>query len=134
MQNFFKWKDSYDLGVHDMNEEHKVLISIMNKLFRYWEEGKEFEVLRDTIDELGSYTLKHFEDEERYMESLDYPDLKVHKIIHQDLLKKFKKYQEEFQTSGEISEKFFDFLKLWLSAHIQGIDMKYARHSKEGAA
>ena len=130
MTAFFKWKPAYDLGVTAMNDEHKVLITIMEKLYQQHEAKATFNTLRATINELQDYTVKHFDDEEKFMDSINYPDLKVHKIIHADLLKKFAKHKENFLDSKEIEGSFFNFLQLWLSAHIQGIDMKYADHSK----
>ena len=35
-----------------------------------------------------------------------------------------------FEASGVLSNDFFAFLKVWLKAHICGIDMKYGQHRK----
>ena len=134
MGSMFTWKANYDLGVDAMNDEHKTLIALMDRLYQEHENGAAYETLANTIDELGAYTVKHFKDEEEFMESIEFPDLKVHKLIHEDLLKKFARHVETFKTSREIDPNFFNFLQLWLSAHIQGIDMKYADHSKSHAA
>ena len=41
------------------------------------------------LGELGDYTVKHFEQEEAYLESISYSGLANHKAIHADLLETF---------------------------------------------
>ncbi|SMF25543.1 bacteriohemerythrin [Pseudobacteriovorax antillogorgiicola] len=134
MTSFFSWNDSYDLGIDAMNSEHKTLIAMMNRLYEKHEQGAEFDSLKQSVEDLANYTIKHFSDEETYMESINYPELKVHKLIHADLLKKLAKHKEDFLASQTLSPMFFNFLKMWLSAHIQGIDMKYSNFKKENVA
>ena len=134
MSKLFTWKPAFDLGIKYMNDEHKVLIQLMDKLHQQHKEGADYNILKAAIEELQDYTIKHFEDEEQLMESMEYPDLKVHKLIHQDLLKKFGNHKEKFLSSKTMDESFFGFLQLWLSAHIQGIDMKYSDHMKSGTS
>ena len=37
-------------------------------------------------------------------------------------------YKSEAPASGKLGDDLFVFLKMWLSAHICGIDMKYGVH------
>ena len=48
-------------------------------------------------------------------------------MIHKDLLDKFTDHYQIMVSTGKLNDKFFSFLKLWLSAHIQGIDVKYGK-------
>lgn len=63
------------------------------------------------------------------MASIDYPLLDTHKRIHANLLEEFGAHKTNFEKTGELTTKFFSFLKLWLTAHIQGIDKKYGLHA-----
>jgi hemerythrin-like metal-binding protein len=130
-QNFFEWKqDLYDIRVAAMNQEHQVLVRIMNDLFRKNSEGAPRAELKKTIQELAEFTVKHFQHEEAYFDSLGYPEAELHKAVHQDLLKKFGTHVEAFERGdGKVSSAFFDFLKMWLSAHIQHVDRKYGDHA-----
>ncbi|MDB2425964.1 hemerythrin family protein [bacterium] len=124
---FFTWDDKYDLGVNDMNGEHKILIEKMNKLHDLNQAEAPKAELRKAFDEFVNYTVKHFEDEEKYMESIDYPELRVHLIHHKNLLDKVTGFSNDFNRPEvtKLDDKFFKFLSVWLSAHICGIDMKY---------
>jgi len=124
---FIVWDDSLDLHIDAMNEEHKVLIDLMNRLHEQFQSQNAKLTLKATLLEFASYTEKHFQDEEAYMQSIDFQDLDVHRSIHQRLLSRVKTYVEEFlQTDGTLSPEFFEFLKIWVVAHIKGIDAKYA--------
>ena len=66
------------------------------------------------------------------MARINYADLENHKRIHAKLLKDFAAHQAATEAAGgEPSPAFFQFLRLWLSAHIKCIDLKYAEHSRK---
>lgn len=128
----FDWDPKYDLGVEDMNQQHKQLLKLMAKLQSQNEKKAGRDAITQTLTELGSWTTRHFKEEEAYMERMKYPDLKSHSLIHKNLLEKFAEHQSSFQKSGkaELPASFFSFLSLWLSSHILGIDMKYGHHAR----
>lgn len=123
------WSDSLDIGVAEMNGQHQTLIEIMNRLHDQFEADAEMSEQKKTLEELANFTVKHFGEEEQYMASIDYPLLDTHKRIHANLLEEFGSHKTSFEETGELTTKFFSFLKLWLTAHIQGIDKKYGLHA-----
>ncbi|XGC79810.1 bacteriohemerythrin [Bdellovibrio bacteriovorus] len=123
---FFKW-DTEKLTTHvdAMDNEHKKLIDIMNKLYERHEAKATKAELSGIIKELATWTVTHFEHEEKFFDTLDYSQSKVHKQIHKDLVERLKGHQAEFEKTGILGPAFFSFLKTWLTAHIMGIDLKY---------
>jgi len=120
------WDDSLDVGVDQMNHEHQQILDLMNKIYDAREAGQSGAPVVTLVDRLARVTIDHFRDEEAYMERTGYTGLASHKLIHKDLLDKFTGFATEIKANGgEVPEKFLTFLKLWLSAHIRGIDMKY---------
>ena len=129
--SFFTWTDRLDIGVSSMNDEHKVLLDLMNQLHAANEREAPHAELRRLLDRLVQFTRKHFADEEAYLEAIVYPDLKIHKTIHRTLLEQLATHQQSFAAKpGPVPQDLFDFLKMWLNAHIQGIDMKYGVFAK----
>ena len=127
---FIAWEDNLNLKIDLIDEEHKFLIFLMNKLHKQYNDGQPQEIVRATFSELIEYATKHFTDEENYMASIKYSDLDAHKAIHQKLLDRLNTYSQEFDGSnGQISDYVFTFLKLWVTAHIKGIDAKFANRS-----
>ena len=129
--SFFDWSERLDIKVEPMNREHKHLLEIMNRLFDKNEKKAAKSELAPIVKELGDYTVKHFADEEAYLASINFPDIEKHKFIHKDLLTKFGGHAANFEKSGTLDASFFDFLKMWLNAHIQGIDMKYGEFANK---
>lgn len=125
---FIVWDDSLNLQIDLIDEEHKTLIFLMNKLHKQYHDGEQQKTIRATFTELTEYATKHFSDEEEYMASIKFSDLDAHRAIHQRLLDRLNTYSQEFDDSnGQISEYFFTFLKIWVTAHIKGIDSKFAK-------
>lgn len=116
----------FDVLVPDMNREHQHLIGIMNRLYDAAEAGANKAALDKLLIELRDYTLKHFRDEEAFMAKVGFPHLDNHRRMHQKLVQDFVRYYEEFAAgTGELPKAFFNFLRLWLTAHILNIDHRY---------
>lgn len=123
----FQWDaNKYSVRVKDMDDEHIVLIDYMNKLYDRYKAGAQKDELAKLLKEFYDYTVKHFSDEEKFMESIKHQDIPTHKLIHQKLLERFQSYSDDFEKAGRLTEDFFQFLKIWLTAHIQGVDKKYS--------
>ena len=121
-----EWSDDLDVGVQAMNHEHQQILNLMNKIHDASQAGQSGPPIIALVDQLANVTVAHFRDEEAYMEKIGFPGLGPHKIIHQDLLKRYGEYAVEIKRDhGRVPQKFLTFLKLWLTAHIRGIDMKY---------
>ncbi len=133
--SFFQWDASkYSVKVKEMDDEHIVLIEKMNKLHEAYERGDGYDILKALLNDFASYTLKHFEDEEEFMRKIRFSGYETHKMIHEKLIRQLKDHLSEFESKAELSNAFFSFLKVWLSSHIQGIDMKYGEEAIEKRA
>jgi len=131
------WDDSLDIGVHDMNREHRDILDAMNAIYDATQAGKKGQPVIAMINHLGAVTARHFRDEEIFMAKIDYTDLENHKRVHTKLLKDFAMHQAAaVAADGVPTTEFFQFLRLWLAAHIKCIDRKYADYSRapKGAA
>lgn len=127
MADFFTWTAAeLGLGVQEMDKEHQVLIAKMNALHSGYEQKLPASKLQALLADLAQYTVKHFSDEETHMEKIKFSGLAAHKVIHQRLLAQFNDYVVEFQKTNTVNPALFNFLKVWLSGHIRGIDMRYA--------
>jgi len=126
---FIAWDESLGLDIIAIDEGHKALINIVNNLYEQNKAGESKETIKTTLSELSSFATLKFSEEEDYMASINFPDLAVHRAIHQRLLEKINNFSREYENSGTIPGEFFSFLKLWINSHIKGVDMKYAKAS-----
>jgi hemerythrin len=128
------WDPSLDVGVEAMNLEHRDILTAMNRVYDAAAQGVRGEAINSLVSQLGSVCVRHFEDEERFMERAGYPDRDRHKQLHARLLAQFQEHAQAIrQAGGQTTDEFFNFLKFWLTSHIRGIDTKYGAHAK-GAA
>ena len=133
MSEFFKWDaQKYSIQVPAMDGEHQILIGHMNQVHSLHQAKARREATAKALNDLISYTKQHFADEEAYLEKIEFPDRRVHAVIHKQLLGRVDEFAREFAQTGVLTEEFFVFLKTWLKAHICGIDTKYAEHGRAG--
>ena len=131
--HLFIWNEKLTLGVETMDDEHKNLVEKINQLItqlqaQYDKEDKN--ALYNAFIDLASYTQEHFSHEEKYMESIDYPQLNSHKKIHEKLLTQVGLYGAQIQNGTLDDQKLITFLRNWLISHIMGVDMQYAKHQQ----
>lgn len=130
----FVWNDKLNLGVKEMDEEHRILVKKINFLVETIEAQyfkKDAHVLMNAFNSLASYTVEHFQDEENFMQSIGYSQLSSHKKIHEKLLTQVGAYGKMIQSGNLDDKKLISFLRNWLMSHIMGVDMQYAAYHKK---
>jgi hemerythrin len=120
------WSGALSVGVHEIDEQHKKLVEMLNQLYEAMQKGQGKDVLGSLLAGLAQYTVKHFAAEERAMQRAGYADLAAHKVEHEALTKKVLDFKQRFDGgTSMITIELMNFLKGWLTSHIQGSDKKY---------
>lgn len=122
-----QWSPRMSVGVGQCDDEHKVLVSLVNELFDAIAAGKGSTVLGDVLDRLVKYTVTHFEHEEKLMRQHGFPGLAEHQAQHKALAEQAVAIQKKHAAgaTGALSMEVMNFLKNWLIGHIGGTDAKY---------
>lgn len=123
----FVWTEVLRIGVSPMDRDHQKIIEYMNELAKASERNAPFTELNSIFVKLNNFTRRHFQDEERFMESIGFEKLKTHKLIHKNLLDELDVLHREFTATHELGDRVFRFLAFWLKSHICGIDKQYAK-------
>ena len=130
-----KWRESYSVGVQIFDDEHKVLLGLINEMFDIVRNNDEVEKLSMTINKLIQYTQEHFSDEEQALEKINYPQLDEHKKIHSCLLHDVTAYKNRIDNRDEDTILgLYHFLRDWLLTHILEEDMQYKPFFAEESA
>ncbi len=120
------WDEKYSVGITKIDEQHKKLINLINKLYDAMREGKGKEVLLSILDETLEYTKYHFVTEEGLFKQYSYSQIEDHIKEHRDMKGKVEQLYLDVQTGKtSISIEVFNFLKFWLNNHILNTDCKY---------
>lgn len=122
----FHWSDQFDVGVEEINKQHKHLIDSINQLSNAMHEGKSKDVLGKVLKELIDYGVYHFDTEEKYFNKYHYPNRVAHINEHNSFKETVTKLYQEFEAgSFRVSIETLHFLKDWITKHIKDIDMQY---------
>ncbi len=129
-----EWSDELSTGVVGMDEQHKVLVDMINYIYKLLEEGKRTEAMEFFSDTLVEYVNMHFSEEEKMLERVGYPDLENHKKIHNQFREIMMKSVPKIRQGDE--REFKTSLALvwgWLYSHILKVDKRYGEYisSKE---
>ncbi len=125
--DFIKWTPSLSVGIETYDEHHRILISLINKLFINMESGEGQSVLKTTLEELIDYTDYHFSAEEKVFAEYRYPKMEQHIVQHQSLLKKARELLAGLETDQAVlTNEVLDFLQDWVTNHILKTDRQYS--------
>ncbi|MCG6938342.1 MAG: diguanylate cyclase [Gammaproteobacteria bacterium] len=123
------WNDNFNTGHEIIDEQHRTLVNLFNKLGRTLIEQKPADVISAT-DELANYANVQFANEEAIW--LKYFDddswLKAHQYNHAAFIPKIKDLKEKNagRPLSVIAEDIMKFLLRWLAFHIIEEDKRMA--------
>jgi len=121
-----KWCDDFSVGVKEIDDQHKVLIGMINELDDALQNGHAYEVAIRVVVKMTAYVDVHFSTEEKYFAEFNYLDTEEHICEHREFADKIKEFEEAFiEGSTTLSEDVITFLHQWLRKHIQDSDQKY---------
>jgi hemerythrin len=125
--NLITWSDNMSVNIKSIDEEHKILVNMINDLHSAMGSGKGKAVMGKILTGLADYTKTHFAFEENLMQKNVYPGYLAHKGQHDALTKQVNDLYIKF-TEGKavVTVEVMHFLKNWLTDHIQNTDKKYA--------
>ncbi|WP_448207708.1 bacteriohemerythrin [Azospirillum sp. sgz302134] len=126
---FMPWNDQLPVGQEDIDNDHMILVALINKAATRIRDGEVPHAIGTAIDQLIAYTVLHFEQEESVMQRSGYPEFAQHKAQHDALRKRVGELKQRFEA-GE-SSVGDDLLKLcrdWLFEHIQRFDKRIGHH------
>lgn len=127
----FVWSDSYSIGIQEVDEQHQVLVSLLNQLHTAILEHHGKTTSREILDRLAEYTRTHFLLEESLMRLTHYPGFDIHKQQHEDLMKQVQDLQHKLDAeNATITFELLHFLKGWLAQHINESDKRFGTHFK----
>lgn len=129
MSERVEWKDSYVLGIPEIDNQHRHLIDVANELYEiaFVKPEKYKESMAEVLKKIVDYTVYHFSSEEEYMKSKGYAASDVHKAAHDGFIKEVE-YQLKKLVSDDVlaGAKFYSFICNWILTHIAKADKIWA--------
>lgn len=121
-----EWDDAFSVNVSEIDEEHKKLIKIINKVINISNQEDARDEIAIVLYEMTNYALNHFKTEENYMRKSKYANYQLHKDEHNDFIKNTVDFGSRTMNSGhDITGDLLEYLQSWLVSHIQGTDKEF---------
>lgn len=122
-----EWKDKYNLGIEEIDFEHRIFVSIIKKIDNVVNSDTDKSLLR-LILELKKYAAFHFQSEENIMVDVNYPEIIEHKNQHERLLSKLQLIILQIEMEHIELNKLPTFLMEWFVDHTIVEDKKFATY------
>ncbi|MFW5799565.1 MAG: bacteriohemerythrin [Spirochaetota bacterium] len=139
--SMFKWNEKYLTGIDLIDEQHKEMVNIFNKLYKAYYESDKNQVtntfLKKIFYELIDYMYIHFTTEENLLYRFNYPYFSEHKALHDEFKRELTKMYDEFRYSSEYENKIVVtshlilYIYEWVEGHILKSDKKYSDYIRE---
>jgi len=124
-----KWQNSFSTGIKKIDEEHKILVQLLNKLESSIASEDEERVIALVLRDLVDYVKFHFKSEEEVMKKINFPDLHRHKKLHKNLVHEVATILVDLKNGRDWSgQELIAFLQHWLMEHIIGEDLKIGQY------
>lgn len=127
-----KWRDVYSIGIDKIDEDHKKLFELLNKLEDSIKHLKHEEI-SSLLNSLIAYSKNHFNYEISEMISNDYPEelIKQHDDEHnQFLVDVFEIEKKSMSLTFGLMVNTSNFLKDWIINHLLGSDKEFTEFLK----
>lgn len=116
------WNDDFLLGNAGIDNDHKTLFRIINRLVRMRDDkNRAAWACQESVKFFEMHTLQHFADEEVFMEQRDYPDRGHHKALHDAFrLTTLPALVEELERTNYSADSIAHFVGVcagWLVSH-----------------
>jgi len=123
------WSNAYSVGVQSIDEQHKNIIRIINKLSIASNSPSHAESVPEVLAEMLRYAKEHLAYEELLLKKHDYPDFENHKSKHIEYVESIIKFSTEAITEQQPNpKKLLTYLHSWWTHHILHEDMQYSEY------
>ncbi len=122
---FLTWSETHAVGIDIIDQQHRKLVELVNRLGSELKNGQARERLQATVQELLNFTVVHFQTEEDLMSEHTPQMLEAHRARHQQLLGDVKNFGDDLdRRSMALTMRY---LQEWLVRHIDTMDKGLGR-------
>lgn len=127
----FPWNKNFETGIDIIDEQHKELVKILNRLAAHLANLSEAVVLNELFDELAQYADYHFKTEEKIWSAHFKEDewFSDHEETHESFIDKVValKNNKNHKPLDDVIYDIVSFLSQWLAYHILDSDKRMAK-------
>ncbi len=128
--SLIEWKDEFNLGIEEVDSEHRTLVALINALHDAMLAGAGRADVVEGISEIYALVSAHFEREEAFMREMRYMAFAEHKEDHEVLLDDLREIIERVRSGrGYEEDRLSADLQYWFSDHFRTHDARLHQHA-----
>lgn len=129
----YEWTPDLETGNEAIDGQHRSLFALANELQDAIDrEGPACDVVVDFVWQLADYVVQHFADEQDLMAEADYPELPVHRSLHDQLTGETMRITARMMNDEPVSAtELAPLVTRWLREHIGAADKRFAAYLAE---
>jgi hemerythrin len=117
-----QWSDKLELGLRRMDDTHREFVDLYNQVL-----NAAPEAFVERMDAFIAHTVEHFEQENRWMEKVDFPA--CHRAEHDRVLVVLRDVRERVLKGDTfLGRRLVEELPAWFENHAGGMDAALAFH------
>lgn len=131
-----QWNDDYSLGIKAIDDQHKRLFGMINRLCTALSEnanqrsfigkGAQESVTEEILSEMTDYASTHFFLEERYFQEFHYEKMEEHMSQHELFRLKVNSLKADLEKGKDtVALEALAYLSNWFVEHILHYDRQY---------
>ena len=123
------WSNKYATGIEIIDHQHKQLVTLTNELYTAClaRDDALQSAFKKAMGRMVEYVCFHFNAENKLLSTIDYPDCKNHKKMHDTLIQKILDTVKEYNDGKMfVPNNFVRTLVEWILSHIGFYDRQYA--------
>ncbi len=131
-----KWNDDYNLGIQEIDDQHKQLFGMINRLCvalaedgnprTFMGKGVQDNITEEILGEMTEYASTHFFVEEKYFQKFQYEKTQEHMAQHELFRLKVDSLKTELANGKEsVALETLAYLSNWFVEHILHFDREY---------
>ncbi len=121
--DLIQWNKEYSVGVTKLDNQHKKIIRILNRLVGQQFQRKDEGAIEEILDDLQVYMKEHFRTEEEYMLKHHYAGYQEQRREHNQFIDRLFEAQKEYTKNGQLTSlNLLNFVWDWFSHHVLKVD------------
>ena len=122
MAYFVEWNGYLSVNVKTIDDQHKKLIEIANRIYNARLEGRSGDVEKGAVAELLNYGGEDLGREEALMIEKGYLAFSGHETMHDQFRSELKGLSSLQKEGVPVTDQLLEFLKKWLMGHVLKAD------------
>lgn len=115
------------LGIRTADLQHEKFFKLLDELRLYSTINEDKSFVKSIFAELESYSIYHFDYEERMMRRSNFSGLDEHVKQHEVFKLRLAQFKQSFEYDNQVVDvQMLSFLRKWFVLHISEADTQYA--------